>query len=586
MSPCNALLVVPRFGDSFWNLRVGGERYPSIPLGLVTVAALLPASWTCRLIDRNVEALSDEDLDWADVVMTGGMLPQYSDTLAVIALAQARGRPVVVGGPDPTSSPEKYAAAEFRVLGEVEGVMAEFVAAWESGERRGDFKAEPFSVDMTTSPIPRFDLLNPRHYMYFAVQFSRGCPFNCEFCDIIELYGRRPRVKTADQVLAELSALWESGYRGQVDFVDDNLIGNKKALRQLLPRLIAFQEARGYPFKFSTEASINLADDDALLEMMRRANFFFIFVGIESPDTDTLVQTQKKQNTRRSLADSVHKLYRSGMMVVAGFIVGFDSEKGSVARPMIDCIEETAIPVCMVGLLYALPNTQLTRRLEREGRMDMTIGRHGGGAVPNDQTTQGLNFRTLRPRRDILADQRTIVAEIYEQAAYFRRVRRLGRLFDGFRPPPPRPSKGPLDARPVSEATVAPPTPKAQGPHSLLYTLLAAIGLGGVSAVELQIVVRSLSRVAMRDPRLLWAIWRTVADCLIHNPSAFQAVMRMCIFYLHMGPFARRVVAEMDRAIAWEDAHPGWQAAGAAGEPHAATSARHSESSHAGQPVG
>jgi hypothetical protein len=441
-------------------VRVGDERYPSIPLGLVTVAALLPASWTCRLVDRNVEALSDEDLDWADVVMTGGMLPQYPDTLAVIALAQARGRPVVVGGPDPTSSPERYSAAEFRVLGEVEEVMAEFVAAWESGARRGLFRAEPFSVDMTTSPIPRFDLLNPRHYIYFAMQFSRGCPFNCEFCDIIELYGRRPRVKTSDQVLAELSALWESGYRGQVDFVDDNLIGNKKALRQLLPRLIAFQEARGYPFKFSTEASINLADDDALLEMMRRANFFYIFVGIESPDTDTLVQTQKKQNTRRSLADSVHKLYRSGMMV------------------------------------------------------------------------------TRRPRDC---------------------------------------------ARPAAEATVAPPTPRAQGAHRLLCALLAAIGLRGVSLVELQIVVLSLSKVAIRDPRLFIEICRTVADCLMHNSSAFQAVMRMCIYYLHMGPFARRVVAEMDRAIAREDARSGRQTAGAAGEPHAAISARHSQSSHAGQ---
>ncbi len=585
MSPCKALLVVPRFGDSFWNVRVGEERYPSIPLGLVTVAALLPASWTCRLVDRNVEALSEEDLDWADVVMTGGMLPQYSDTLAVIALAQARGRPVVVGGPDPTSSPERYSAAEFRVLGEVEAVMAEFVAAWESGARRGLFRAEPFSVDMTTSPIPRFDLLNPRHYNYFAVQFSRGCPFNCEFCDIIELYGRRPRVKAADQVLAELSALWESGYRGQVDFVDDNLIGNKKALRQLLPRLIAFQEARGYPFKFSTEASINLADDDALLEMMRRANFFWIFVGIESPDTDTLVQAQKKQNTRRSLADSVHKLYRSGMIVSAGFIVGFDSEKRSIARLMIDCIEQTAIPVCMVGLLYALPNTQLTRRLEREGRMDMTIGRQEGEAAPNDQTTQGLNFRTLRPRRDILVDQRTIVAEIYDQAAYFRRARRLGRLLHGFRPPR-QTGTAPLDAQSAADATLAPPAGKPQGPRRLFHALYAAVGLGGVSMVELQIVVGSLWKVAIRDPRLFSEICRTVADCLIHNPSAFQAVVRICIFYLHMGPFARRVVAEMDRAIAWEDAHPGWQAPDAAGEPHAATSARHSESSHAGQPVG
>jgi len=239
------------------------------------------------------------------------------------------------------------------VLGEAEGVIDSFIRAWTSGVRQGVFEAEKFKIDVTKTPIPRFDLLKRGQYTFYGVQFARGCPFTCEFCDIIELYGRVPRVKAVEQMLAELVALYRIGYRGHLDFVDDNFIGNKKAVKAFLPHLIAWQQERGYPFEFSTEASINIADDDALLALMREANFFTIFVGIESPDTDTLVSMQKKQNTRRALADCVHRIYRAGIFVNAGFIVGFDSEKGAVAQAMIECIEATSIPFCMVGLLYA-----------------------------------------------------------------------------------------------------------------------------------------------------------------------------------------------------------------------------------------
>ena len=371
---CKVLLIAPSFsGQSFWNFQatceVYGARFPAAPLGLITVAALLPSSWQCRLVNRNTEDLLESDLDWADLVMTGGMLPQQPDTLRVIGLTHARRKPVVVGGPDVTSSPEAYEAADFRVLGEAEGVIDAFIRAWNSGVRQGVFEAERFTIDVTNTPIPRFDLLERGQYAYYGVQFARGCPFNCEFCDIIELYGRVPRVKAVEQMLAELETLYGIGYRGHLDFVDDNFIGNKKAVKAFLPHLIAWQKKRGYPFEFSTEASINIADDDALLALMREANFFTIFVGIESPDTDTLVSMQKKQNTRRMLADCVHKVYQAGMFVNAGFIVGFDSEKGAVAEAMIECIEATSIPFCTIGLLYALPTTQLTRRLAREGRL-------------------------------------------------------------------------------------------------------------------------------------------------------------------------------------------------------------------------
>jgi len=359
---CNVLLVSPQFpAATFWNNKslceVGGARHSAIPLGLLTVAALLPAAWTCRLVDRNVADVSEADFAWADLVMTGGMNVQRPDCLRLIARAQSMCKPVVVGGPDATSEPQVYAQADFLVIGEAEVVIQDFVAAWDVGKRRGTFTAEKFKVDVTTTPVPRYDLLKRRDYLYLAVQFSRGCPFNCEFCDIIELYGRRPRVKTPSQMLAELAAIHRSGYRGHVDFVDDNFIGNKKAVKAFLPELIAWQQEHNYPFVFSTEASVNLADDEALLTLMREAGFFVVFVGIESPDSDTLVAMQKKQNTRRSLTDSIHKIHSAGMFVIAGFIVGFDSEKDSIADGMVDCIEDAGIAICMAGPLNGATRT-------------------------------------------------------------------------------------------------------------------------------------------------------------------------------------------------------------------------------------
>ena len=430
-APCNVLMIYPRFSaESFWNYSVTAElfgaRYPTIPLGLITLAAMLPRQWTVRLVNRNTETLDEADLDWADLVMTGGMLFQQADSLRLIGLAHTHGKAIAVGGPDATSSPHIYAAADFRVLGEAEGLLDKFIAAWEGGARAGVFEAPKFQVDVTKTPIPRFDLLKFEDYLFMGVQFSRGCPFTCEFCDIIELYGRVPRTKTAPQMLAELDALYALGYRGHVDFVDDNLIGNKKAVRAFLPHLKAWQEAHDFPFEFSTEASINIADDHELLEVMRDCGFFAVFVGIESPDPDTLVAMKKKQNTRRSLTDSVQKIYDAGMFVTAGFILGFDSETGSVARPMADFIEEAAIPVAMVGLLYALPNTQLTRRLIAEHRLYEGYDVHARSTA--DQCS-GLNYATARPRREILEDYRLVLDRIYDPAVFCARVERLiGRL--------------------------------------------------------------------------------------------------------------------------------------------------------------
>jgi radical SAM superfamily enzyme YgiQ (UPF0313 family) len=486
-------------------------RCPAPPLGLITLAALLPADWQVRLIDRNARELSDDDIDWADLVMTGGMLPQRPDTLFVVRWAQRRGKPVVVGGPDIMSSPEAYADANFRVLGEAEGVLQLFIDAWHRGDKQGTFEKPKFSADITTSPVPRFDLLRFADYMFVGVQFSRGCPFNCEFCDIIELYGRVPRTKSTSQMLQELQSLYDAGYRGHVDFVDDNLVGNKRALKQFLPALIAWQVTRGYPFQFSTEASLNLADDPELLGMMSAANFFVIFTGIESPDTETLIQARKKQNTRRNIADSVHRINAAGMFVIAGFIIGFDSERGSVVAGMLECIQDTSIPVCMVGLLTALPHTQLSRRLEREGRLlpieIPTITDNAG-----DQCTAGLNFRTARPRIDILSDYRDVLQAIYRPEAYFARVVAVSRR-------------------------LRPPRLKRK-----------------LHAPTLAKVMRAFFRLAwqmsIHHPQWRAPFWRTMWLCLRQNPRALELVLIQTAFYLHLGPFASRVIVLLNRMIA------------------------------------
>jgi hypothetical protein len=511
---CHVLMVYPRFSaESFWvytpACELVGARYPTAPLGLITVAAMLPPDWDIRLVNRNTEELTDDDLEWADMVMTGGMLFQQADSLRILSLARAHGKPAVVGGPDVTSHPYVYEGFDFKVLGEAEAVMDDFVKTWQGGGRNGTFVAPKFEIDVTKTPIPRFDLLKFEQYLYIGVQFSRGCPFTCEFCDIIELYGRVPRAKTNAQMLAELDALYRLGYRGHVDFVDDNLIGNKKAVKRFLPDLKGWLDANGHPFEFSTEASLNLSDDDELMRMMRDADFFTVFVGIESSDEETLKQMRKKQNMRRSIPDSVHKIYRHGMYVLAGFIVGFDAEKGSVAQPMIELIEESAIPIGIVGLLYGLANTQLGRRLKEEGRL------HPGHDVQpegtGDQCVIGLNFDTLRPRDQILTDYRTILAKTYDPVMFAGRLKRLADMLD--RSQSPRQS----------------PDARMKGKNGTIETV---------------------HKIVSRLPEAREALWDAFMYCAKTNPSALRFIVALMAFYLHVRPFSLNVIANIDGQIA------------------------------------
>lgn len=510
-SACRVLMVYPAFfGETFWNYsevcRLLGARYTAAPLGLITVAAMLPDTWDIRLINRNTEELSDADVAWADMVMTGGMLLQQADTLEIVRLAQRHGKHAVVGGPDATSSPHIYADADFLVLGEAEGVIDTFIAAWERGERSGTFQAEKFTIDVTKTPIPRFDLLKFDQYLYIGVQYSRGCPFTCEFCDIIELYGRVPRAKTKPQMLAELDRLYELGYRGHVDFVDDNLIGNKKAVKAFLPELAHWCKSRNYPFEFSTEASINLSDDAELMRLMRDANFFAVFVGIESPDPAVLTLTKKKQNTRRNIAESIHKIYSYGMFVNAGFILGFDSETLSVADAMVELIEDAAIPLCIVGLLYALPGTQLTRRLEKEGRLHPNHDVFSAG----DQCTHGLNFEPARPLRDILLDYKNVLERVFDPIAYAKRLERLASLLD-------------RSGRP-------------QGvPEGDL----------GSKFSSLERVHRILGQLPTREP-----FWKVLTQVVRNNPAVANHIVMLMAVYLHLGPYSRYIISAIERRLA------------------------------------
>lgn len=522
---CNILLVAPAFPtNTFWNLgatsAVVGARHPQPPLGLMTVAALLPSAWTCRLVDRNVDELTEADLDWADLVMTGGMNVQRFDCLEVIGMAHRHRKPVAVGGPDVTSQPDAYREADFVVCGEAEGVVSDLVSAWMAGDRSGTFVAPRSSVDITRTPVPRFDLVQRRDYLHFSVQFSRGCPFTCEFCDIIEIYGRVPRVKTVEQFLRELEKLYDAGYRGHLDFVDDNFIGNKKAVKGLLPALIEWQRTRYYPFWFTTEASLNLADDVELLALMRQANFGAVFVGIESPDAETLAATRKKQNTRRRIPDSVHRIQDAGMFVLAGFIVGFDSEPAAVAPAMTACIEEAAIPICTAGLLTALPNTQLHRRLARERRLYSDAWMIGQlKAKGGDQCSLGLNFETLRPRRDILVDYRSVLDQIYAPKAYFARVRSV-----------------------VDRITTWPLHGAAPAEQSNWY-------LFGVGDAEWRTLARLLRGAMRAGPSTLVQVLRLLLYVTRTDPKRLPLAGTLAAFYLHLGPFSREVSAGLSRQI-------------------------------------
>lgn len=416
-----ALLLYPRFPQSFWSydrfMEIAGLKAVIPPLGIITVAALLPKDWEIRFYDRNVNLETDGDWEWCDMVILSAMLVQKPDFHALIQKAVRFGKKVVVGGPYPTSVPQDALAsgAHYLVLDEGEITVPQFLEALAQGQGQGIFRTTE-KPDVTTSPIPRFDLLQRDAYFMMAIQFSRGCPFNCEFCDIITLYGRKPRTKEPSQTLAELQTLYDLGWRGSLFIVDDNFIGNQRNVKRFLRELIPWMKERNYPFTFMTEASVNLAEDTELLHLMVEAGFYAVFLGIETPDQDSLQVTRKFQNTRNPLLEACRQINKAGLLIYAGFILGFDGERSGAGERIQAFVEQSSIPQPMLGLLQALPNTALWNRLKGEQRLLEGVGVLEVG----DQNTL-MNFTPTRPVAEIAKEYVEGFWTLYEPANYLRR---------------------------------------------------------------------------------------------------------------------------------------------------------------------
>ncbi len=416
----NALLVYPRFPDTFWSFTYAlsfiGKKSAFPPLGLLTVAALLPADWNKRLVDVNVDGLTDSDLLWADMVFIGGMAVQRKSAKQIIDRCAAMNVKIVAGGPLFTAEPDEFAEVDHLVLDEAELSLPAFLSDLKNGQPEKVYRASGF-CNLADTPLPAWNLIKTKRYASLSIQFSRGCPFNCEFCNVTALFGHRPRMKTPQQVIAELDRIYASGWRSSIFFVDDNFIGNKAYLKtHLLPALIEWRKGKK-GCVFFTEASINLADDPELLDLMTKAGFDTVFIGIESPDEVSLTECGKTQNKNRDLLESIKIIQRSGLQVMGGFIVGFDNDSHSIFQRQIDFIQNSGIVAAMVGMLQAPPGTRLFDRLSKESRVVNTFSGDNVDGTTNIIPKMGIET--------LLDGYQAIMKQVYSPGNYYRRVRVL-----------------------------------------------------------------------------------------------------------------------------------------------------------------
>jgi radical SAM superfamily enzyme YgiQ (UPF0313 family) len=488
-----ALLVYPRDPDTFWSfrhvLRFVGKRAAFPPLGLLTVAAMLPPDWELKLVDTNVEPLTDGDIAWADWVMLSAMIVHKESVREIARRCAALERLVIAGGPLFTTGHAEFPEIPHFVLGEAEGVIDELVVDVRAGQVKKTYRAAAFP-DLTRTPVPRWDLVDVRHYVTLSVQYSRGCPFDCEFCDIVAMYGRVPRTKEPAQVVVELEALRRAGWRAMVFIVDDNFIGNKKRVRELLRELVDWRARTRPSMGFLTEASVNLADQGELLDLMVRAGFKKVFIGLETPVRECLEECDKVQNSKRDLVETVRTLQRAGLEVMGGFIIGFDNDPLDIFRRQFDFIQRSGVVTAMVGLLTALPQTRLHDRLTRDGRIL-------AGSIGNN-TAAALNFVPRVDRERLLAGYRELMCSLYAPENYYRRVRSFLAAW--------RPS----------------------GPHARL------------NASDLRAFLRSLWTLGvLRRGRL--GYWRLFWATLIVEPRKLHVAMELAIIGHHFRTVAERL---------------------------------------------
>ncbi len=414
----NILLIYPEFPDTFWSfkhaLKFVRKKSSSPPLGLLTVAAMLPGTWEKRLVDMNVQRLLNEDLAWADMIMISAMTVQRESTNEIIKQVRAAGKPIVAGGPLFTAEPEAFPEVDHLILNEAEITLPLFLSDLGRGKPQRIYQTKEFA-DITKTPLPLWELIDLRHYDSLSIQFTRGCPFNCDFCNVTALLGHRVRMKTTDQLIGELDKIYALGWRRSIFIVDDNFIGNKRILkREVLPAMIEWRKGKKGCL-FLTEASVNLSDDDELIEKMVKAGFMKVFIGIETPDDNALAECSKSQNRNRDLVGSVKKLQHMGLQVMGGFIVGFDSDDETIFQRMIDFIQESGIVTAMVGLLQAPIGTQLYQRMLREGRIRKV---YSGDNVDGETN--------IVPKMDLAhlkMGYRKILDSIYSAKGFYERVR-------------------------------------------------------------------------------------------------------------------------------------------------------------------
>ncbi|MFO7653601.1 MAG: B12-binding domain-containing radical SAM protein [Candidatus Krumholzibacteriia bacterium] len=484
------LLVEPRTPDTFWSLRHAlrfvGKRAANPPLGALTVAGLLPTSWQCRLVDLNVRDLDDATIAWADYVLVSAMLVQRSSVLEVVRRCRAAGKPVIGGGPLFGAEAENL-DVDHVVVGEAEEIAEELVADMECGTVKPLYTAPRFP-DLSLTPLPRWDLVDLDDYATMSVQSCRGCPFDCEFCDVVALNGRRPRTKSPDRFLAELDALRARGWRGPVFVVDDNFVGHRRRCLELLRAMIDWRRRTGTRMTFLTEASVDMAEDPELLELMVAAGFKKVFLGLETPSAASLRECRKLQNLRGDLVAAVHTIQAAGIEVMGGFIVGFDNDGPDIFERQFEFIQNAGVVTAMVGLLQALPRSRLYRRLAAEGRLR--------GDSAGDNTEASFNFEPCLDREFLIDGYRRLVQRLYEPDPFYSRVRTF---LQTHHPSGPRPT---------------------------------------VSRADLEAVLRSLwvMGVVHRGRR---AYWRLLATVLLRQPGHIGIAVTLAIMGHHFRETAK-----------------------------------------------